>query len=220
MRYFAYALSSYWLSPSVSTAVGCNESANVDVASCLHAFAVPLPPLKFFSVGSQAMSPTAATTGSAPGAAALPWSASRYAPYPDGEAHCCALSTAVPSPHSLNVVTSWNRACDATMSRIELRHRWRSRGSRGAGSSAFANPGLIVYDHGAKLCVGVAGAYWCQLSAAAEHDRKPANTFSTTYAPTVLAACQRCAIAQASFASEYTKTTNLFPTCRKSGFFA
>jgi hypothetical protein len=60
------------------------------------------------------------------------WSASRYAPYPDAVDHSSADSTLVPSPHSLNVVTNWNRAPDATMSRTFCRHRATSRTNRTA----------------------------------------------------------------------------------------
>src|SRR5919112_4091157 len=60
-------------------------------------------------------------------------STSRYAPKPDGVANSSALSTPVPSPHSLKVVTSWKGAFDATRSRTFWFHRARSRARRAAG---------------------------------------------------------------------------------------
>jgi hypothetical protein len=62
-RYLQYAPSSYWLSPSVSTASYRRARRRFEVASCRHAVAVPRPLLNEPSSGSQAMSPAAAITG-------------------------------------------------------------------------------------------------------------------------------------------------------------
>src|SRR5919198_1212018 len=74
------------------------------------------------------------------------WSVSRYAPNPLDVDHSFALSAAVPSPHSLKVVTSCHGAFDATMSRTFCDQRARSRVKRGLDSSAFQKPGLIEYE--------------------------------------------------------------------------
>ena len=76
----------------------------------------------------------------------LAWSASRYAPKPDGVAHSAALSTLVPSPHSSNVVMSWNGAFDATMSAMSWVQAVKSRARRGVASPAFQKPGLMVNE--------------------------------------------------------------------------
>ena len=55
-----------------------------------------------------------------------------------------AALTAVPSAHSLNVVTSWSGSPDAAMARTSDAHRARSRASLGADSLYLQNPGLIA----------------------------------------------------------------------------
>ena len=57
-----------------------------------------------------------------------------YAPYGLGDAHSSADSTEVPSPHSLNVVTSCHGAFEATMDLMLSVQRVRSRVRRGADS--------------------------------------------------------------------------------------
>ena len=83
-------------------------------------------------------------------------------PYPEAELHSSADSTAVPSPHSLNVVTSWNWAVDDAMAATWFCQRARSRVKRGAVSPFFQKPGEIVYEYGDMSLVADAGPYWCQ----------------------------------------------------------
>src|SRR5215210_90753 len=64
--YLANVLSSYWLSPSVSTAAGFRLTSRFDVYFWRQFPVVPFPALKFPSAGSHAMSPAAAITGSPP----------------------------------------------------------------------------------------------------------------------------------------------------------
>ena len=79
-------------------------------------------------------------------------------PYPDGEDHSPADSTAVPSPHSLNVVISWNCAVDDAIAATWFAQRAGSRVNR-AVSPFFQNPGEIVYEYGAMSALAEAGPY-------------------------------------------------------------
>ena len=56
----------YWVSPRVRTALKFRPTNKSDTAFWRQLFAVPLPPLKLASDGSQAISPAAAMTGSPP----------------------------------------------------------------------------------------------------------------------------------------------------------
>ena len=67
----ARVLSSYWLSPRVSTAVGLRLRARSEVAFCLQRVVVPRPPLNEELVGSHAVSPWATTTMSPEGFAVV-----------------------------------------------------------------------------------------------------------------------------------------------------
>ena len=78
-------------------------------------------------------------------------------------AHSLALSTDEPSPHSLNVVTSWSGSFEATMSLTFWSQVVRLRARRGALSSALLKPGLIEKLVPGCWSSGTAGAYWCQL---------------------------------------------------------
>src|SRR5215204_1267397 len=56
--------SSYWLSPSVSTAASWAPTSRSDVYFWRHELEVPSPPLKLEESGLHAMSPAVAMTGS------------------------------------------------------------------------------------------------------------------------------------------------------------
>jgi len=84
---------------------------------------------------------------------------SRYVPYLDDDAHSLADSTAVPSPHSLNVVISWNCAPDEAIAATWFDQREGSRVSRGDASPFFQNPGEIVYEYGDMSEDAEAGPY-------------------------------------------------------------
>jgi hypothetical protein len=75
-----------------------------------------------------------------------------------------ADSTAVPSPHSLNVVINWNCAVDDAIAATWFCQRETSRVSRGVLSPFFQKPGEMVYEYGAMSLVADAGPYWCQLA--------------------------------------------------------
>jgi len=87
-----------------------------------------------------------ADVGVGEGSTGSPCNTSRYEPYPEAELHPSADSTAVPSPHSLNVVTSWNCALDDAIAATWFFQRDRSRVSRGVASPFYQNPGEIVYE--------------------------------------------------------------------------
>jgi hypothetical protein len=80
--------SSYWLSPRGRKAARSRFTTRLEVASWWQLVRPPAPPLKLASPGSQAMSPTAAITGSAGATAVvlkvaalgIRWSTSRYWP--------------------------------------------------------------------------------------------------------------------------------------------
>ena len=110
--------------------------------------------------------------------------------FPDGVAHWSALSTDVPSPHSLNDVISCQLCPDVTMSRMSCDHRCRSRSRWGcsaptaAVSCAWAKPGEMANDPAtlelpATSMCGCAGAYWCQPSGCSGHDDQPGNTLKS-----------------------------------------
>src|SRR5882724_9806850 len=65
-RNFGYALSSYCVSPSVSTPARPVFTSRSEVAISAQLLEVPWPPWKFGLAGSHAMSPAAAITGSPP----------------------------------------------------------------------------------------------------------------------------------------------------------
>ena len=69
-------------------------------------------------------------------------SASRYDP-PAEVCHSTAGSTLVPSPHSLNVVTSCHGSFEATMWATLVDQRAGSRASRAVDSFALLKPGEI-----------------------------------------------------------------------------
>ena len=92
-----------------------------------------------------------------------------------------ALSTAVPSPHSLKVVIRCQCVpVDATMFVTSVVYLAMSRPSRGVASPAFQKPGLMVKEKPASRLSAAAGAYWCQESGWLAQVRKPANTFRFT----------------------------------------
>jgi hypothetical protein len=62
-------------------------------------------------------------------------------------------------PHSLNVVTSWNLALDATIPRRLARHAETPRASRGDGSLAFQKPGDALKENGVWSLTATAGPY-------------------------------------------------------------
>ena len=152
---------------------------------CRQLLDVPLPLLKPGLVGSHAMSPAAATTGSVPVAggvvtgggvvagtggggalgapAAADLSASRYVP-PEEVCHSTAGSTLVPSPHSLNVVTSCHGSFEAIMWAMFVDQRAGSRASRAVDSFALLKPGEIEKEYPAWRLSATAGEYWCQES--------------------------------------------------------
>src|SRR5436190_3751087 len=90
-------------------------------------------------------------------------STSMYEPLPECEAHSFALSTAVPSPHSLKLRTSCHVACEATESCTSRVHRPTSRATRGCDSLRLKKPGLIVTDWPGTARTPVASKlYSCQ----------------------------------------------------------
>jgi hypothetical protein len=77
------------------------------------------------------------------------WRQSKYCPYPDALDHSLALSTDVPSPHSLkDVIKCQLRLLWFIILTCSQNRRWPMRGFRGAGSSAFQNPGAMANESG------------------------------------------------------------------------
>ena len=85
--------------------------------------------------------------------------------------HDVDASTAVPSPHSLKVVTSRQRTCAAYIARTESRNRATLRASRGCDSRAWKKPGLTENDWPGTSTCACAGAYSCQDVGCSPHDR-------------------------------------------------
>ena len=143
---------SYCSSPSVSTA--SEPASRAAVYLWRHApftgSTTPSPLFQEGSVGSQAMSPAADTTDSG----MILWSRFRNMPVQGrtvgarqvGWTHAVEGSTAVPSSHWFQVVTSWKRSLEATMSPIALSQSTLSRDTVGFAAPACHAPGLIANE--------------------------------------------------------------------------
>src|SRR5882757_10588553 len=90
-------------------------------------------------------------------------SRSRYRPRLLLLRHCEALSTAVFSPHSLNVVTSCQCALLRTIARTAAAHAVVLRPSNGWASPLRQKPGDIENEDAPTCSCRLAGPYACQL---------------------------------------------------------
>ena len=132
-----------------------------------------------------------------------------------------ALSTDVPSPHSLNVVTKCQWVVvDATMAATSVVYLVVSLASLGPASPAFQKPALTLKLEFPVWLEWTSGLYWCQSSGCTAQLADPAATFRITYATlpaAAFASCHRCATGQGSASVLYTKMTKRPPIFSQAG---